>query len=454
MPAEATAPSSPDRQTEHPQAVRREHDSTRFFIALILVATGATAFAVSFRLSLVPLYRHVSGDGNVVAFVSSLPTWLRFAMPVAGALVAGLVSRCCISRAQGVSNVMEAVALGNVKLSLGTTGWRVAGSWAAIGSGMSIGREGPLIEFGGSLGAAFGRLVKLSIHRTRVLVAAGTAAGFAAAYNTPFAAVLFVLETLVGIAALEALLPIMVATLTATTLTRAIVGGGPIYGQRAFVLGSPVDLVPYGLLGIIAALAAIGFKRLLALGEQFVERHPVAQPLRAACGGLLVGSIAAFLPLVAGNGYEPLNLILDGRLAITTIAVLLVAKIIATSGSVASGVPGGIFTPVLLVGGGVGALAAHLVAAMGSPFVASVGSYALVGMAATTAATIHAPLTATVMIFELSGDYPIVVPLLLATVVATVVSRLLGTESVYAAELRRRGLGWELTLDGRIVADV
>jgi len=420
---------------------------------LILVAIGAAVFAVSFRLSLVWLYRRISGEGNVVAVVTAMPIWLRLTMPVVGALVAGLVSRCCISRAQGVSNVMEAVALGNVKLSLGTTGWRVAGSWAAIGAGMSIGREGPLIEFGGSLGAAVGRVVKLTVHRTRVLVAAGTAAGFAAAYNTPFASVLFVLETIVGIAALEALLPIMTATMIATTLTRAVAGGGPIYGQRGFVLGSTLDLVPYAVLGVVAAFAAIGFKRLLALGERFVERHPLRQPMRAACGGLLVGAIAAFLPTVAGNGYEPLNLILDGRLAVTAITVLLVAKVLATTGSVASGVPGGVFTPVLLVGGAVGALAAHLVAALGSPFVASVGSYALVGMAATTAATIHAPLTATVMIFELSGDYPIVIPLLLSTVVATTVSRMLGTESLYASELRRRGLGWELTLDGRIIAE-
>jgi CIC family chloride channel protein len=131
--------------------------------------------------------------------------------------------------------------------------------------------------------------------------------------------------------------------------------------------------------------------------------------------------------------------------------VLLVAKIVATSGSVAAGVPGGIFTPVLLMGGALGALSAHAVAMLGGPFEASAGSYALVGMAATTAATIHAPLTAAVMIFELSGDYPIVLPLLLSTIVATTISRWVGSESVYAAELRRRGLGWELTLDGRIL---
>lgn len=190
---------------------------------------------------------------------------------------------------------------------------------------------------------------------------------------------------------------------------------------------------------------------MLAFGEELIERHPIRQPLGAACGGLLVGAIVVFLPLVAGNGYEALNLILDGRIGIATVAVLLVAKIVATSGSVASGVPGGIFTPVLLIGGALGTLTAQCVAAFGGPFEAAGGSYALVGMAATTAATIHAPLTAAVMIFELSSDYPIGLPLLLSTLIATTVSRRLGSESVYAAELRRRGLGWELTLDGRIM---
>jgi CIC family chloride channel protein len=323
----------------------------------------------------------------------------------------------------------------------------------AIGSGMSIGREGPLIEFGGSLGAAVGRRLRLSSDQTRALVAAGTAAGFAAAYNTPFAAVLFVLETIVGIVALDALLPMMAATVIATTLTRAVAGGGPIYGQRAFTLASPVELVPYGLLGLLAAIAAVGFKRLLARAEAVFEEYSPAQPWRAACGGLIVGGIAMFLPLVAGNGYEPLNLIIDERLAINTVVLLLGAKIIATVGSVASGIPGGIFTPMLLTGGSLGAVMAAGVGSLGTPAVASLGSYALVGMAAATAATIHAPLTASVMIFELTGDYAIVLPLLFSTIIATAFSRWLGSESVYAAELRRRGRAWELTMDGRVLAD-
>ncbi len=429
----------------------RANGQTRFVVALFLVAFGAAVFAVTFRLSLNLVYRVLYGAQNVVEAISGLPLWLRLTVPAGGAVVAGLLSRWRLSRTQGVSNVMEAVVLGNVRLSLRVTAARVAGSWSAIATGMSLGREGPLIEFGGSLGAAAARVFGVSHTQARVLVAAGTAAGFAAAYNTPFAAVLFVLETIVGIVALEALLPTLAATVVATTFTRLVVGGGPIYGARAFAVASHYELASYGLLGVLAVGAAFAFQHMLALGERAVVRYPIPQPWRAACGGLLVGSIAVFLPSVVGNGYEPLNLILDQRLPAAALACLLVAKIVATSGSVASGVPGGVFTPVLLVGGALGSLYGLALHWLGFPAVADAGSYALVGMAATTAATIHAPLTAAVMVFELSGDYPIVLPLLLSTLVATWLSRSLGGESVYAAELRRRGLGWEFTLDGRTI---
>jgi len=424
-------------------------DRLRFVVGLVFVAVGAAAFAIAFRSSLAWLYRALFAADDVVDAVRRLPPWIRFALPVCGATAAGVIAFFRSVPAQGVSNVMEAVALGNVRLSLRTTVSRVLASWAAMAAGMSIGREGPLIEFGGSLGAALSRVLGVSLDRTRVLVAAGTAAGFAAAYNTPFAAVLFVLETIIGIAALDALLPAMAATVIATALTRAVVGGGPIYGQRAFVLQSAADLVWFGALGLAAAFAAACFKGLLAQFERALHRHPLPQPGRAALGGVLVGAIAIWIPEVAGNGYEPLNALLNQQLAVGVIIVLIIAKVIATSASVASGVPGGIFTAVLLVGGALGTLWAHALVWVGLSTAANTGSYALVGMAATTAASIHAPLTAAVLVFELSGDYPIVLPLLIATVVSTSVSRALGTESVYEAELRRKGLGWELTLEGR-----
>lgn len=421
----------------------------RFLMALCVVALGAAAFAIAFRSALTLWYRTALGAGNVVEAIARLPWWMRLGLPAVGGAAAGLIARLRATPVQGVSNVMEAVALGNVQLSLRTTLSRVLSSWSAIATGMSIGREGPLIEFGGSLGAALGRVLATSRDRTRVLVAAGTAAGFAAAYNTPFAAVLFVFETIVGIAAPEALLPTVAATVIATTLTRAVLGAGPIYGQRSFGPESTTAMLSFGALGVLAAFAAFGFKRVLAFLEQWFEHHPVQQPLRATLGGALVGLIAVLLPEVAGNGFEPLNAILDQRMLLSAVALLLVAKVFATGASVAAGVPGGIFTPMLLIGAALGSLWAHLVGLLPTLTSPSAGSYALVGMAAATAASIHAPLTAAVLVFELSGDYAIVLPLLLATVVATTVSRGLGSESVYEAELRRKGLGWELTLDGR-----
>jgi CIC family chloride channel protein len=426
-------------------------DRLRFLSSLVLVALGAATFAVAFRSALTLWYRGLFHAADVVGAIRGLPPWLRVAAPALGGLAAGTIATLRPG-SQGVSNVMEAVVLGRMRLSLRTTMSRVASSWAAIATGMSIGREGPLIEFGGTLGAALGRASGTSLQRTRVLVAAGTAAGFAAAYNTPFAAVLFVLETIVGIAAPRALLPTMTGTVLATTLTRALVGTGPIYGQRSFAFSSSWDLLSFAALGVLSAAAALGFKRTLALAEDWFERYPMPRPLRAAVGGAVVGLIALALPDVAGNGYEPLNAILDHRLPIAAVTLLLVAKVLATSASVACGVPGGIFTPMLLVGAALGTIWAQFVPPLvASSQPASAGSYALVGMAATTAASIHAPLTAAVLVFELSGDYAIVLPLLLATAVSTALSRVLGSESVYESELRRKGLGWELTIEGRTV---
>jgi chloride channel protein, CIC family len=201
---------------------------------------------------------------------------------------------------------------------------------------------------------------------------------------------------------------------------------------------------------VVGALVATVFKWVLASFEERLVRHPVPQPWRAACGGLAVGAIALWLPEVAGNGYEPLNQLLDGQLLGRAVLVLLAAKVVATSASVGSGVPGGIFTPVLLCGGLAGTAVAQVASHWSAGAAGSVGSYALVAMAATTAASIHAPLTAAVLVFELSGDYAIVLPLLLATVIATSVSKALRADSVYESELKRRGVNWTMTLEGRV----
>lgn len=415
------------------------------------MALVASAFAVAFRGALAVAVQGFGGASDLVAAAKRAPVWLRLCAPAAGGFLAGLIG-LLVARApagHGVADVMEAVVYGRVRLSMRVTLLKSAASWLAIAAGGSLGREGPLIQFGGAAGKLASDRLALPLDQTRTLIAAGTAAGFAAAYNTPLAAVLFVLEVVLGVVALDTIVPVLVATVLASALTQAVVGRGPIYGQREFWLSSPLELVAFAGLGLCAALAAQGFMRLLTLGERLFRQPWLKPPWRSALGGLLAGAVVAVLPEVAGNGYEPLNVILNGQLQVSFVLLILLGKCVATTASVSSGSPGGVFTPTLLLGGGVGFVYATLLSRAGlSP--GDAGGYALVGMAAATAATTHAPLMAAVMVFELSGDYAITLPLLLATAIATFVSGALRGDSIYTAELRQRGVAWEgVTLDDR-----
>jgi chloride channel protein, CIC family len=425
--------------------------SPRFVLALIVVAVAAGGFAIAFRATLTMTLRGLAGVANVVEAMTETEWWWRLCLPMLGALVAGLLSLSVARRGGGgVSDVMEAVALGRARLSMVVTLVKSFASWCAIVCGGSLGREGPLIQFGGAAGHAVSMRAALSEDDRRVLIAAGTAAGFAAAYNTPFAAVAFVLEVVVGVVVVDTIVPTLVATAIATAMTRAAVGPGPIYGTRAFVVTHAGEMFAFIGVAIAAALIAFGFMRLLAFGERAFHRSWLKPPWRQALGGLGAGAIIVWLPSVAGNGYEPLNALLDGASPVVLVACLLVAKAVATTSSVASGSPGGVFTPTLLLGGCTGYLLGVGLGAAGLD-VGPPGGYALVGMAAATAAATHAPLMAAVLAFELSGDYAVVLPLVVATAIATALSRMLGQDSIYMAELRARGVTWELTMSGRDV---
>jgi CIC family chloride channel protein len=373
------------------------------------------------------------------------PWWVRIVLPAIGGLLAGLLvvyAARTTTGTSGVGGVIEAVAIGRIHLSFVSALLRAASSWFAIASGGSLGREGPLIQFGGTTGDDVGEWLKLGTNERRVLIAAGTAAGFAAAYNTPLAAVVFVLEVVVGVVVMETVVPTLIATVIATALTRALVGEGPIYGQRTFLFEAPAELFAYALLGIVCALVAFAFTRLVEIAARGFKRIPA--PWRQAVGGLGAGCIVAVLPSVAGNGSEPLSFILDHKLTLAMVAWVLIAKMFATASSVASGNPGGVFTPSMLIGGCTGYLLNVGLDALGFA-VSPAGGYALVGMAAAVAATTHAPLMAAVLAFEVSGDYAVVLPLVLATAIATGLARRLDPDSVYTAELRDRGVTWQLT---------
>jgi len=414
---------------------------------LLSVAIGAAGFAVLFRRAIGWVFAHGYGAPDVLTAFIGLPWYARIAVPTIGGGLAGFMGAlgAKLKGGHGVGEVMEAVALGKGQISLRLTMLKAFGSWLAIVSGGSVGREGPLIQFGGGLGGTLARLFRLRERQIRALIAAGAGAGFAAAYNTPIAAVLFVVEVVTGAVALDLVLPVIIAVPIATALTRLAIGGGPIYGQLSFSMDSNAELALYAGLGLLAGVTGPLFMILLKGGETFFVKLTSQRPARAALGGALVGLIATVLPQVTGNGYEAINLILSQRLELSVLIVLLFAKAIATTASVSSGSPGGVFTPSLLLGAALGAIVGHLVSRFGPPSATgAVAAYALVGMAAVIAATTHAPLMATVLVFELSGDYAIVLPLLTACAIATVLSRSVHRESIYTEELRRRGSQWEV----------
>ena len=425
---------------------------SRFGAALLCVALGASAFAIVFRAAINFVFRQLYRAHDVLAAFQALPWYACLAIPAVGGGLAGFVNSFA-SRLKGagsVGDVMEAVVLGNVRFSLRLTSLKAMGSWLAIVSGGSVGREGSIIQFGGGLGDAMGRLFRLREGQVRGLIAAGSAAGFAAAYNTPLAAVLFVVEVVTGIIALDIVLPAIVATPIATALTRLVAGSGPIYGHRTFAVGSDFVLFAPALLGVLAGLTGPAFMALLENGETWFHKLSVPAALRASIGGLTVGALAIKLPQVTGNGYEAIDLILAGHIGLGLILVLLFRKALATTASVSSGSPGGVFTPSLFLGAALGGAFGHFRAHVdAAAAVDAVQGYSLIGMAAMIAATTHAPLMAAAMVFELSGDYAIVLPLLVATGSATLLSKRLRPDSVYGEELRRKGMASDLTIEGR-----
>jgi CIC family chloride channel protein len=420
--------------------------------AIVIVAIIAAAFAVLFRGSLTYVVAKLGGN-NIVDMIGALPLWARIALPAAGGLGAGTIA-LWIARlrgASGVGFVMEAIVLGRARVPLLRSLLQACASWLAIATGNSLGREGPLIQFGAAAGEGARRWLKLDDAHAPLVLAAGVAAGFAAAYNAPIAGTLFVLEVVTGVIVLEAAIPVMLAAVIATVVVHVVSGGAPLYTTRTFAFVDPVELLAYAALGAVCAPVGVGFLRLLSRTEGWWRKLPM--PVRPAVGGALCGVFLCVLPSVAGNGFEEVTSILDGRLAVGAVALLLIAKPLATASSVGSGNPGGVFTPTLLIGACTGLLVATGLHAMFGDAIAAPGSYVLVGLAATLAATTHAPLMSALLACELSGDYQLVLPLLVACAIASGVARRLYIDSVYTAELTRRGLRWRLTLDGRRVIE-
>jgi CIC family chloride channel protein len=310
-----------------------------------------------------------------------------------------------------------------------------------IGSGHSMGREGPSVQIGAGIASSIGRWMQLSPGHVRDLVPVGAAGALAAAFNTPVAAVLFALEEIIGDMNAPLIGSTVVASVASVIVERSILGNEPLFHVPVYHLVHPAELAAYGALGVIGGLLSTLFcKALLAMRAAFARLPVWTRMLQPAIGGLLIGGILLVSPAVMGVGYEYVDQALNGGLLLKTMVLFCLLKLIATVISYSSGNAGGIFAPSLYIGamaGGAVGLVVHQLAPFptGDP-----GAYALVGMGTLFAGVIRAPMTSVFMIFEITQDYQILVPLMVANLLSFAISRRYQPVPVYHALLRQDGI--------------
>ena len=367
----------------------------------------------------------------------------RVAVPALMSLGAGLLLAFVFPDVRG-SGIPQTKAA--YHLSGGVMGWRVPfGKFITgvmcVGGGHSMGREGPSVQIGAGLASAIGQWLKLSPTRVRDLVPVGAAGALAAAFNTPVAAVLFALEEIIGDMNARLIGSAVAASVASTIVARSILGNEPLFHVPSYQLMHPAEIGAYAALGIVGGLVSVVFVRLLLHWRGVWLRLPVrTRAIQPAIGGLAIGALLVWEPAVAGVGYEYVDQALNGEMLLSAMVILGALKIVATITSYVSGNAGGIFAPTLFIGAMTGGAVGAVVNAY-APFpTADIGAYALVGMGAVFAGIIRAPMTSVFMIFELTQDYEILVPLMVANMLSMLLSRRLQREPIYTALLLQDGI--------------
>ena len=395
---------------------------------------------VAFRISVRLVQRALTGSSTeLVETAAALPWWARIAVPTIGGACAGalLWAGARVLRSMRSVDYMEAVAVGNGQLGGRAVLLQVASSFFSIGSGGSIGREGPMVQLAAMLASQVGRWTQVPVPRQRLLVACGAAAGIAAAYNAPIAGALFVAEVVLGSIAMESFGPLIVASVVSDAISRQLLGAGPVYQVPHINFGAPWELALFALLGIVLGHFAPTYLGALERARGAFRALQWPAPATLALGGLIVGVISVAVPEVWGNGYSVVNTMLNEQLTLQVLALMLAAKLVSTAALIGSGAVGGILTPTLFMGAALGAMFGAGLHRIDPHSLSQLSAYAVVGMGALLAATTHAPLTSILLIFEMTLDYDVVLPLMLACVTAHYVARIyLRGESIYTRSLR------------------
>jgi CIC family chloride channel protein len=376
-------------------------------------------------------------------------------LAIGGVLAAWIASTFAPeAKGHGVPEVMEAVALRGGKMRPRVIAVKAFASATSIGFGGSCGREGPIVQIGSTIGSVIGQFVRAPAPIVRTLVACGAAAGISATFNAPIGGVFFAAEVILGEFAPRSFAAIVVSSVLSAVIGRAYLGNHPSFTASGFVLVSPYELGLYAVLGIIAAAWATGFVRVLYYIEDLFEAWKIPPWVKGGFGFACVGVIGIFLPQVFGVGYVSMQNMLDQHVGPGRALLLAIAKPIATSLTLGSGGSGGVFAPSLFTGAFLGDAFGRTVHQLFPLWTATGAAYGLVGMAAVFAAAAEAPMTAILIVFEMSDDYTIILPLMVCVVIATIVGRRLLGSTVYEMKLIRRGLDWQRVRRPRFLSRV
>jgi CIC family chloride channel protein len=383
-------------------------------------------------------------EATIITSFERLPLWQRFLVPVIGGILAGLTlwigNRLIASvRQKSTTDYMEAVVVGNGIISLRASLVKTIAALFSISTGASIGREGPLVQLSSLLASIVGRLRNCPIPQRRHLVACGAAAGIASAYNAPIAGAFFVAEIVLGTVAVESLGPLILASVTATFLSRAFHGESPLYQSPALGLHTQWEIVPLCAIGIFLGLLAPLYLRILRQTEWLFSKVALPVPVKLGMAGAMVGLLAMFYPEVCGNGKGLITSLFHQNWDFYTVLILVMVKLIATSVTFGSGAVGGVFTPTLFIGSALGVLYGQAVLYFAPQLQSDPTMYGLMGMGSFLAATSGAPLMAILMVFELTLNYAIVPFLMVACVLGYYCSSFFERRFMYGESLERKG---------------
>ena len=431
----------------HMEPSRRAEASYGILIVTMGLLGGLIGLLYRLGLQLFQLVYFASSE-DILVIAGSLSWQRRLVAPAAGALIAALIIKYGLKSAtgEGMSEILEAVVLKEQMLRVRRALWKGLSALVAIGSGGSIGREGPMVQITAAAAGRIAELLRMSVERRRILIGCGVAAGMAAVYHAPIGAALFVMEVIIGNFALDVFGPLVISSVVATIVSRGVAGGA-MYEVPALKLVSAWEFIPYVALGIACALVGRLFIEVLNGTGWLFHRMPLPPWARATIGGLGVGAISIWVPHVWGNGAEGVNLTLQGLLPWQLLLWALGGKLLATALSIGSGSSGGVFTPTLFLGATLGGVVGEAAHHLWPGITALPAAYALVGMSGVLAAVTHAPIMSTLMVFEMSLNYNLILPVLICSGVGALLSRAIKRESIYTERLRRRGVDIDLAIE-------